>query len=96
MTTKKSLELFLNIARIGADESYDWGYTVPLSYVGGDPKERRGNLTQLKKEGLITTWQESINDGEFTETWIEFTDEGQALAARHGFEVHTFKSSHGQ
>jgi hypothetical protein len=48
--------------------------------VGGD-KAERGNLTQLKKAGLITT---DIEEGH---TWLFFTDAGKALAAKHGIKL---------
>jgi hypothetical protein len=48
--------------------------------VGGD-KAERGNLTQLKVAGLITT---DIEEGN---TWLFFTDAGKALAAQHGITI---------
>lgn len=68
--TETSLELFLSYAR----DAGNWSGT-PL--VGGSAAER-GNLTQLKKAGLLTTFP---YDGE---SFIEFTDAGKTLAAKHG------------
>jgi len=74
--TEQSLKLFLEYA----EDSDNWsGYPLVGGNVGGS-KEDRGNLTQLKRAGLITTWND---DG----TWISFTDAGKALALEHGIEV---------
>lgn len=75
--TPQSLEVFLAYAKDAAN----WGGT-PLvgGNVGGGPEER-GNLTQLKKAGLIQT---SRDDGA---TFVHFTDAGEALAAQHGLSL---------
>jgi hypothetical protein len=75
--TTKSLELFLDYAR----DAGNWSGT-PLvgGNVGGTAAER-GNLTQLKRAGLIETFK---YDGE---TWIRFTEAGEKLAAEHGVEL---------
>ena len=75
--TSKSLELFLAYAK----DAVNWN-DMPL--VGGNlggSKEDRGNLTQLKKAGLIQTTLEEGN------TWIIFTDAGIALAAQHNIKL---------
>lgn len=74
--TQTSLDLFLDYAA----DACNWG-GMPL--VGGNvggTKEERGNLTQLKKSGLIKTMED---DG----VWIIFTDAGRELAAKHGIEL---------
>ena len=48
---------------------------------GGEPlldieKEQRGNLTDLKKRGLLTTFK---MDGD---QWVKFTDAGREFAAQ--------------
>jgi hypothetical protein len=75
--TETSLKVFLAYA----DDADNWNGT-PLvgGNVGGD-KAERGNLTQLKKAGLITT---GIEEGH---TWLFFTDAGKALAAKHGIKL---------
>lgn len=75
--TQTSLEVFLAYAR----DAPNWSGT-PLvgGNVGGGPEER-GNLTQLKRAGLITTFKGS------GETWIDFTEKGRQLAAAHGIKV---------
>jgi len=75
--TDKSLKLFLAYAA----DAENWN-GEPL--VGGNikaTKESRGNLTQLKKTGYITTFDD---DGC---VWMSFTDNGKKLAADHGIEI---------
>ena len=75
--TSRSLGVFL----IYAKDAGNWnGQPLVGGNVGGGPEER-GNLTQLKKVGLITT--------EIDEklVWIQFTDKGKALAAEYGIEI---------
>ena len=44
-------------------------------------KEERGNLTQLKRAGLLTTFR---SDGE---EFVEFTAAGEALAGDYGISL---------
>ena len=71
--TDESLRVFLAYAK----DACNWG-GAPLvgGNVGGD-KAERGNLTQLKRAGLIET---SIDCGD---VFIFFTAAGEALAAEH-------------
>jgi hypothetical protein len=71
--TETSLNLFLTLA----SEANDWN-GQPL-FDGS--KEERGNLTQLKKAGLIETFREERC------LWVDFTDAGKVLAADHGFQI---------
>jgi hypothetical protein len=75
--TDKSLALFLAYAR----DAGNWSGT-PLvgGNVGGTAAER-GNLTQLKRAGLVATFK---YEGE---TWIRFSDAGEQLALSHGVEL---------
>jgi len=75
--TEKSLALFLAYAQ----DSGNWSGLACVGGNVGGSKEDRGNLTQLKQAGLITTF---ADEGQ---TWISFTDEGKALAATHGIEI---------
>lgn len=75
--TEQSKALFLAYAKDAGNWS---GQPLVGGNVGGS-KEDRGNLTQLKKAGLITT---EIDDGC---TWLLFTEAGIAFAADHGFDV---------
>jgi hypothetical protein len=75
--TETSLKVFLAYAR----DAGNWSGT-PLvgGNVGGGTAER-GNLTQLKQAGLITTFYDEGC------TWITFTDAGKALAASNGVDL---------
>lgn len=75
--TETSLNVFLAYARDAGNWS---GQPMVGGNVGGS-KAERGNLTQLKQAGLITT---QVDDGC---TWINFTDAGKALAAAHGVTI---------
>ena len=75
--TDASLAVFLAYARDAGNWS---GMPLVGGNVGGS-KEERGNLTQLKRAGLIRTMSEEGC------TWISFTDAGVALAAAHNVEV---------
>lgn len=73
--TEASLKVFLAYA----NDAGNWsGMPMVGGNVGGS-KEERGNLTQLKKAGLITTYSD---EGLF----IIFTDAGKELAKEHGIE----------
>ena len=75
--TEASTALFLEFAR----DADNWN-GQPL--VGGNvtiTKEERGNLTQLKRAGLVTTFVEEGN------TRLDFTDAGKALAATHSIKI---------
>lgn len=75
--TQTSLDLFLAYAK----DAHNWGGTPCVGGNVGGTKEERGNLTQLKKAGLIQTF---VSDGD---TFVEFTEAGRALAAHHGIEL---------
>jgi hypothetical protein len=75
--TEQSLQLFLAYAK----DSGNWSGTPPVNGNVGGTREGRGNLTQLKRAGLLTTFK---YEGE---SWIEFTPAGVALAAGHGVTV---------
>lgn len=71
--TKRSLTLFLELAK----DAGNWSGTPLLAGSASD----RGNVTQLKAAGLITTLTDR------GETFVCFTSTGQALAAQHGIKV---------
>jgi hypothetical protein len=75
--TEKSLALLLRFGR----DAGNWGGT-PL--VGGNfemTRAMKGNLTDLKKAGLVTTEP----DGDRRDlSWLRFTAEGLAVLAEHG------------
>ncbi len=71
--TDASLALFLSLA----DDAANWSGTPP-AWVS---KEERGNLTQLKRAGLLTTF---VDEGD---PFATFTPTGVTLAAEHGFDL---------
>jgi hypothetical protein len=80
--TDRSLALFLEYAR----DSGNWSGT-PL--VGGNvsgSKENRGNLTQLKRAGLVVTEFDSYDKN----TWLMFTQAGRDLAREHGITIEQY------
>jgi len=76
--TTASLNTFLAYAR----DAGNWSDT-PLVSDGNITctKEMRGNLTDLKRKGLIIIGDDG--DGKF----VVFTKSGSELAAQHGIEV---------
>lgn len=81
--TERSKALFLEFARDAGNWS---GQPLVGGNVGGS-KEDRGNITQLKKAGLITT---SVSDGL---TWIAFTASGILYARAEGVEMEDYWTS---
>lgn len=75
--TDKSLALFLEYAR----DAGNWSGTPLVGGNVGGSKEDRGNLTQLKKAGLVTTDESEGN------RWLIFTQAGRELAREHGFMI---------
>ncbi len=75
--TEQSKALFLAYA----EDAGNWsGNPLVGGNVGGS-KEDRGNLTQLKRAGLLTTFKdEGCN-------WIEFTELGKQYAAENGIVI---------
>lgn len=76
--TERSLELFLAYA----EDAGNWSGTPLVGGNVGGLREDRGNITQLKQAGLITTFSDEPGSH-----WIRFTDAGIALAAEHGIEI---------
>ena len=76
--TDRSKELFIAYA----EDADNWSGTPLVGGNVGGSKEDRGNLTQLKRAGLITTF----NDGEGC-NWIEFTGAGVKYAAELGIKI---------
>lgn len=73
--TPKSLDLFLALA----NDAGNWSGTPLLG--GNVPSDRstRGNLTHLKKAGLVDTSTDEEN-----RVWVSFTTLGQSFAAHQG------------
>jgi hypothetical protein len=72
--TEASRKLFVELA----EDAGDWSYMVPTDGNVVVTKEQRGNLTQLKKAGLIAT---QFSDGA---TWVLFTAKGVEYAKENG------------
>lgn len=72
--TEKSLELFLAYAR----DADNWSGNPWLDGNVTLTKSDRGNLTQLKRAGLLTTESDAGDE------YIVFTEAAVALAAEHG------------
>jgi hypothetical protein len=79
--TARSLALFLEYAR----DAGNWSGTPLIGGNVGGSKEDRGNLTQLKQAGLITTFEHDPWSGC---VYVDFTDAGHALAAEHGITIY--------
>ncbi|MDC1268184.1 hypothetical protein N8Z76_00465 [Gammaproteobacteria bacterium] len=80
--TEKSKALFIEYAK----DSGNWS-GMPL--VGGNvgyAPEDKGNLTHLKKLGLVTT-HEDYEPGQEPCSWITFTQSGRIFAATLGIEI---------
>ena len=71
--TPSSLALFSRLCA----ESHDWNGMPLVDCTSSE----RGNLTDLKKLGLLTTERD---DGCF---WVRFTDSGYAKAAELGLSI---------
>ena len=71
--TQDSLNLFIALA----EDAANW-MGQPLIDI---TKEQRGNLTDLKKKNLLTTFSSEGWE------WADFTDEGIAFAAEHNIEI---------
>jgi hypothetical protein len=77
--TDKSLALFLEYAR----DAGNWSGTPLVGGNVGGSKEDCGNLTQLKKAGLVVTEFDSHDKN----TWLMFTQAGRDLARDHGITI---------
>ena len=75
--TEKSRRVFEAYAR----DAGNWGGNPLVGGNVGGSKEERGNLTQLKRAGLITT---QVDEGN---TWISFTPDGIQYAASLGIDL---------
>ena len=74
-------ETSLNVFFAYAKDASNWSGMPPVGGNEGGSKEERGNLTQLKQAGLITT---QYDEGC---TWIIFTKLGREFAASHGIST---------
>ena len=75
--TEKSKALF----KAYAEDAGNWNGTPLVGGNVGGSQEDNGNLTHLKKLGLVETFEYG------KEIWISFTDKGRALAKKMGIEI---------
>lgn len=75
--TEASKSLFAAYAK----DAGNWSGTPLVGGNVGGSKEDRGNLTDLKKKGLISTFRYEGCD------WISFTEAGVAYAASLGITI---------
>lgn len=75
--TDASRVLFLELAK----DAGNWGGTPPTDGNVEIGSAGRGNLTQLKRAGLLTTFR---SDGD---TWIDFTQAGKDYAIAQGVDL---------
>jgi hypothetical protein len=75
--TPDSLALFLNLA----NDADNWGGQPCWDGNVGGGREANGNLTDLKRRGLVTT---DLDEGC---VWVTFTAAGRELAASHGITL---------
>jgi len=78
--TDRSLALFLEYA----SDAGNWSGTPLVGGNVGGSKEDRGNLTQLKRSGLVTT------DASEGHRWLIFTQAGRELARDHGIKIENY------
>jgi len=75
--TPASHNLFMAYAR----DAGNWSGSPLVGGNVGGSKEDRGNITHLKKLGLVKTDYDEGN------TWLIFTAKGRKYAAEHGIEI---------
>lgn len=75
--TEASLKLFLDFAK----DAGDWSGTPLVDGNVQTGTQLRGNLSDLIKKGLITTFKDEGC------TWVSFTEEGKAFAKSHGVDL---------
>ena len=73
----ESTRLFIDLA----EDAGNWSGTPLWGGNVGGGRQDRGNLTDLKKKGLVTT---DVDEGQ---TWIFFTALGTEVARRLGIDV---------
>jgi hypothetical protein len=75
--TEASQKLFIAYA----EDACNWSGTPLVGGNVGGTKEDQGNLTDLKKKGLLSTFK---SDGL---EWVSFTDQGIAYAKQLGITI---------
>ena len=82
MTTQiKLTDASLALFKSYANDAGNWSGTPMVGGNVGGSQADVGNLTDLKKNGLLTTF---ASDGE---KWVSFTEAGVTFAAEHGIKI---------
>jgi len=76
--TTETLRVFLEFAA----DACNWSGTPLLGGNVASTRQTTAHLTHMKRAGLVTTFKQ---DGLY---WLEFTTEGQQLAAAHGIQIY--------
>lgn len=69
------------LLRALANDACEWGGSPCYGANVGGSAADRGNLTDLKRRGLLRTIREGRTE------WVEFTEEGRAMAATMGITI---------
>lgn len=80
--TQESYTLFMDLA----EDALEWSGQPPVDIT----KEQRGNLTDLKRKGLIVTETEMLEmavGGKRKLEWVQFTAKGIEYAKQLGFDL---------
>src|SRR5215471_1317676 len=82
--SERSKALFIAYAA----DAPNWSGTPLVGGNVGGSRQDRGNITQLKKAGLIETFEERrpIDSGISRLTWINFTERGIDFARQNGYD----------
>lgn len=84
MITEASKQVFINYAK----DAGNWSGTPLVGGNVGGSKEERGNLTQLKRAGLITTIVDNEPGRDSARcTWVVFTPKGIEYATTLGIDL---------
>jgi len=75
--TEHSHLLFIELA----NDAGNWSGTPLFGGNVGDEVSDKGNLTDLKKKGLVTTFEDEGC------SWVVFTEVGKAYAAENGVDL---------
>lgn len=78
--TVESKNLFVDLA----EDAPNWGGTPLWDGNVGGGAAANGNLTDLKKKGLIKTWEDE------GDVWVEFTEAGKEYAESLGIDTESF------
>lgn len=90
METPKITDRSLALFKAYAKDSGNWAGTPCVGANVPDTKEDRGNLTQLKKAGLIETWRDEPDPPNPRCIWLRFTPAGVKYARELGYPMDAY------